>query len=663
MSGFFGIFRPQGGPVDIEAFDQMKTAMHRDGFDGMETHVEEKIAMGHLMLRVSPESKYDKQPLKSSCGNYILVGHFRLDYRDELGDKLGLTQSELDLTPDSQLAMFAYQKWKEKCVHQLEGDWAFVVFNPTTESIFIAKDPFGYSAIFYRMTSDQFYFSTLTDSLSSISSLTNKINLKQFFRQSVANVGPSISETLIENLYSVECGTYTLWDKSMTEKKFKYFSLQTLHSIRYRDDLDYSFSLSSIFSLAVKSKIRDCKSVGIFLSGGLDSTGVAHFASNELANQGKTLYSFTSFPYYLDEISEKQLAFANEVPLVQKFVQVHKNIEPNFYNFPEARLSNLLLSEYTKDAFTPIVNSNIFWIEGILSEIKNKKITIVLNGQLGNYTLTPSASFIHSEMFISFKFISLFKDLWTISQKKSQPVLQTFRNRVLGPLKFQILSFKKYYLFNFSNYYIPKSILNKKPIGLECLKFKNEYEIVPFYSFITSSRKLRKIQLSTISTNAGKLWYREAEKKGIQISDPTSDHRLIHYSFAIPEKEYNKWGVHKAVFRNMMKGRIPNELLDNVNKMVQSFDIDFRFKSDAGIKLILDQILSNSCQIPFIKVEELGNLYKEIMESNSVFSSYSKILQFLNNLSLILFYLRINNLILLQNIKNASFKSFHLGET
>jgi len=60
MSGFFGIFRPQGGPVDLEAFEQMKTAMQREGFDGMETHVEDKIAMGHLMLKVSPESKYDK---------------------------------------------------------------------------------------------------------------------------------------------------------------------------------------------------------------------------------------------------------------------------------------------------------------------------------------------------------------------------------------------------------------------------------------------------------------------------------------------------------------------------------------------------------------------------------------------------------------------------
>ena len=538
-----------------------------------------------------------------------------------------------------------------------------MVFNPTTGSIFIAKDPFGYSAIFYRKTSDQFYFSTLTNTLLSISTLANQTNFNQLFRQSIAFVGPSISETLIENLYSVECGTYALWDKSLTEKKLKYFSLQKLDSIRYRDDLDYSFSLSSIFSLSVKSKIRDCKSVGIFLSGGLDSTGVAHFASNELANQGEILNSFTSFPYYLNEISQNQLAVANEVPLVRKFIQVHKNIEANFYNFPEARLSDLLLSEYTKDAYTPIVNPNSFWIEGILSEIKNKKILVVLNGQLGNYTLTPSAPFIHSEMFISLHFFSLFKDLWTISQKKAQPVLQTFKIRVLGPLRFQLSSFKKNYLFYFSDYYISDSMFNKTAIDIKSHKFKKGYEFVPFYSCIKSSRDLRQIQLSTISRIAGKIWYREAEKKGLQISDPTSDHRLILYSFSIPEKEYNKCGIHKAVFRNMMMGRIPNDLLDNSNKMVQSFDIGSRFKKDDGIKLILDEVLANSSQIPFINPKSLSNLYEEIINSNSGVFIYPKIFQFLTNLSLVLFFFGVNRLTSPQNSSNAFSRSFKMGKT
>jgi hypothetical protein len=186
---------------------------------------------------------------------------------------------------------------------------------------------------------------------------------------------------------------------------------------------------------------------------------------------------------------------------------------------------------------------------------------------------------------------------------------------------------------------------------------------VPFYSCIKSSRNLRQIQLSTVSTIAGKIWYREAEKKALQISDPTSDHRLILYSFAIPEKEYNKCGIHKAVFRNMMKGRIPDDLLDNSNKMVQSFDIWFRFKNDDGIKLILDEVLANSSQIPFINPESLSNLYEEIINSNSGLSIYPKIFQFLTNLSLILFFLGVNRITSLQNTLNASSGSFKMGKT
>jgi asparagine synthase (glutamine-hydrolysing) len=105
--------------------------------------------MGHLMLRVTPESVYDKQPLKSNCGRYILTGHFRLDYRDELGDKIGLTQMQLENTPDSLLVMKAYQKWGRKCVHHLEGDWSFVLFDYLMNQLFIGKESTGISSVFY----------------------------------------------------------------------------------------------------------------------------------------------------------------------------------------------------------------------------------------------------------------------------------------------------------------------------------------------------------------------------------------------------------------------------------------------------------------------------------------------------------------------------------
>jgi asparagine synthase (glutamine-hydrolysing) len=155
MSGFFGVFSP-GGNVDRLAIDQMQTAIQRDGYDELETHIDDHIAMGHLMLRVTPESAYDKQPLKSNCGRYILVGHFRLDYRDELGDKLGFTQKELDLTPDSLLVMNSYQKWGDKCVHHLEGDWTFVLYDRVQNIMTCFKDKYGTSAFFYAIYGERF---------------------------------------------------------------------------------------------------------------------------------------------------------------------------------------------------------------------------------------------------------------------------------------------------------------------------------------------------------------------------------------------------------------------------------------------------------------------------------------------------------------------------
>jgi len=598
MSGFFGIFNPKGSGINKHTFNQMKEAADRPGHDGLATYLDENIAMGHVMLRVSHESQFDQQPLKSSCGNYILVGHFRLDYRDELGDKLGLTQIELERTPDSYLAILSFIKWKEKCVHHLEGDWAFIVYDKSMNSLFVAKDPFGYSAIFYRKFQGQIYFSSSTSYLTCLDTLKNEINFNQFFRQSLPNVY----------------------------------------------EIDYALSLSSFISLSVKSKIGNANYVGIFLSGGLDSTCVAHFAANELSARDGILNSYTSYPAYLDAIPEKQIAIANEVPLVKNFAQLHKNIDSKFYSFSQSKLSELLLSDYISDAYMPIVTPNSFWIDGILSEVRNDKNRIVLNGQLGNYTITPSASFIHSQMFLSFKFISLLRELLFISKKSSQSFLMTFRIRVIQPLWFQLSSYRKWFLFYYTSYYFSNSIFNLHRLDIKRIRFKGNNENAPFFSFIKSSRSIRQIQLLNISRIAGNLWYRDAEKKRVQVIDPTSDYRLILYSLSIPENEYNKRGKYKAVYQNLMRGRIPNDVLFNKNKMFQSYDIDLRFKNDNGIKFILDYILKKSHQISFMNLDKLSSLYEEIMSTSNGFSKYSMILQFLNYISLILFYFQINNI-------------------
>ena len=333
MSGFFGIFRPQGGPVDLEAFEQMKTAMHREGFDGMETHVDEKITMGHLMLRVSPESKYDKQPLKSACGNYLLVGHFRLDYRDELGDKLGLTQTELELTPDSQLAMLAYLKWKEKCVYHLEGDWAFVLYNYIQNSVFGAKDKGGYSALFYTTYYNIVYFSSDLNALIESKILPVQIDKNQLCRIGITGVELTNGKTLYQSIFHVKSANTISVDSSIAIVENEYWQLSIEQSINYKYDFDCFQDMQRLMAQATSMRGETLQEVGVFLSSGLDSTTVAYFSAHQLMFRNRKLFSFTSFPCYKDFDGIKDSHRFREDISTKELLKIFQNVHWSFLSF------------------------------------------------------------------------------------------------------------------------------------------------------------------------------------------------------------------------------------------------------------------------------------------------------------------------------------------
>jgi asparagine synthase (glutamine-hydrolysing) len=233
MSCFFGVFSP-GGKIDRDAFEQMQKAIHREGYDELGIHIDDSIAMGHLMLRVTTESVYDKQPLKSSCGRYLLVGHFRLDYRDELADKLGLTQQELELTPDSLLVMLAFKKWNQKCVDYLEGDWSFVLFDSNNKELFLAKDILGFSALFYTKFNENIYFSSAPFILTSVTSVFKELNFAEI--QNVLYHGTRSPEghTFFENHFAVTAGTYLLINNTLELYTIKYSILLSNQKVNYK---------------------------------------------------------------------------------------------------------------------------------------------------------------------------------------------------------------------------------------------------------------------------------------------------------------------------------------------------------------------------------------------------------------------------------------------
>ena len=624
MSGFFGIFRPQGGPVDLEPFEQMKTAMQRDGFDGMQTYVEEKIAIGHLMLRVSPESKYDKQPLKSSCGNFILVGHFRLDYRDELGDKLGLTQSELNFTPDSQLAMLAYLKWKEKCVEHIEGDWAFAIFSQIDISMFFAKDRGGYSALFFINHNDTIYFSSDLNALVNPKVLPVEIDENQLCRIGITGVELTNGMTLFKNIHHVKSASFICINSKVDIFEKEYWQLSFEESIHYKYDLDCFLDFQSLMAMATANRSRSIQEVGVLLSSGLDSTTVAYLSANELKHKNKKLVSYTSYPKYFEFDGIKDSYRLREDLNAKEFVNEFQNVEGNFLNFADSRYSKLFFDEIHNDYYSPFLTNNTFWLNGIYGLANEKNVKNILNGQLGNFTISWNAPGLDLFFLVKLRFRTLFKRTLVAAAIKDFLLIDYLKRKVYRPLRIflkllflrigsgeiDILLSKSIITRTFNNSF--KLIIEKKDFGF-----------LPGITPILNPRKLRYEIFKKNFTNIGMKWYGSSHSYAVQSADPTSDSRLVKFSFSIDEQFFSKEAEEKYILRNIMHSKIPDYILSQAKSYIQSSDIGRRLIEDDELFSILNEMKKNKKFQLIVDLSELETNLSQISSSKWVSENIS----------------------------------------
>ena len=578
MSGFFGIFSPTGS-IDLESFEQMRNASEGEGFDGMETLVEDNVAMGHLMLRVSPESAYDKQPLISTCGNYILVGHFRLDYRDELGDKLGLVQSDLEKTPDSIMVMMAYQKWKEKCVRHLEGDYAFALYDRQHEKVSLFRDAQGYCAMFYFLDRGTLYFSSDITSLLAIDKFEYQLNELQLYSLLMNYGSVRSGQTVINNICLLNSATNLNFDRTGVSS-IRPFNLTELVPIdNWKFEEDVINQLHIVFALAVKSRARADHPLGVFLSSGFDSSSVAYYLAKESQGIKKKIFSFTSYPHFLNELPSEVNQRTNEEPLVRKFLGSISNIDSQFLDFPKSNTLSLSPLELIKDPVSPISSINSFWINGIFSHAKEKTIRRMFCGQVGNFSISWDGSHLPSHLISKFKITSAIRCLLEIAKTKNNNFISTLYSYLVLDL-IRLINFK---LRRRLNYFSAKKFFAEFAYDLKRSEWADQQKDLfnkPGFYFNLDPEKLRLNFLKHTPDTASLKWHVLAHSQGIEIVDPTADIRILNFFKSLNGRYYFKNGISRYIYRKWMSGNLPSEILEKKYRIMQSADIGYRMVQD-----------------------------------------------------------------------------------
>jgi asparagine synthase (glutamine-hydrolysing) len=293
MSAIVGIFNKNGRAVETPVLERMLHTLKHRGPDTLHIWQREYIGLGHCMLWTTPESLNEVLPLYQPATDLAITADARIDNREELFNALALdTHSNKEIS-DSEIILAAYQKWGKDCPKHLLGDFAFVIWDARSQTLFCARDHFGVKPFYYYSSEQYFIFASEIKALLSfgVSSQLNELRIADYFLEPILD---DKSTTVYEGIFRLPPAH---WASVGAQAEFTsqcYWSLNSQATLTESTNEDYAAAFRDIFFEAVRCRLRSAFPVGSHLSGGLDSSTVTCVAHEILRATSHKLHTFSN---------------------------------------------------------------------------------------------------------------------------------------------------------------------------------------------------------------------------------------------------------------------------------------------------------------------------------------------------------------------------------
>jgi len=289
MCGIAGILSNTLAIVDVtQRAQNMQNALAHRGPDdqGLFTSATSATAFAHTRLSIIDLSQDGHQPMSSECGRYTITYNGEIYNYRQLRDQLIVDGANLYSHSDTEVILHLYQKEGESCLAKLRGMFAFCIWDELQQTAFLARDPLGIKPLYYWRDENTLAFASelraLLDSKLSSSELSSKGLQSYFLRGSVSEPNTVLKETKI-----LGAGHSIIWKdghcKINQHAKLKFRTKQITHT--------KAISLTrAALEDSVKAHFVGDVPVGIFLSGGIDSTALLAIAT-QISDQPIRTYS------------------------------------------------------------------------------------------------------------------------------------------------------------------------------------------------------------------------------------------------------------------------------------------------------------------------------------------------------------------------------------
>lgn len=287
MCGIAGLIGRPG--TVLESYVQAMIApIDYRGPDGCGTVAipEEGVALGHRRLSILDLSDAGRQPMASDDGHLLMVFNGEIYNYVEIREELRSLGYTFRSSTDSEVLLKAYEQWGDRCLSRLMGMYAFAIWNRRTRTLFAARDRLGIKPLYYLVTADgQLAFASEIKSILAIPGARNGVEESLIPAYMDFGYVPG-EQTLHRGVMRLLPGHSLEWRSGKLETK-SYWSLD-FGQRELGTHEEHVESIRGMFRESVDLHLRSDVPLGVFLSGGIDSSAVVGMLSPSASHGLKT---------------------------------------------------------------------------------------------------------------------------------------------------------------------------------------------------------------------------------------------------------------------------------------------------------------------------------------------------------------------------------------
>ncbi len=381
MCGICGTF----GLADKDLIKKMCSVLIHRGPDDSGLYLNDKVALGHRRLSII-DLKTGNQPIFNENGSIAIVYNGEIYNFKELRSQLEKLKHKFYTGTDTEVIIHSYEEWGHECLKKFNGMFAFALWDNKKKELFLARDRNGIKPLYYTVSDGVFLFGSEIKSILQYEGIKREVDLESFHYFANLRYIPG-EKTMFQGIFKLLPG-YMMIVCSDGIRKSRYWDINIQYEINSEDYLIKK--LRKILKESVERHMISDVPVGIYLSGGLDSSAIVALASQLAEEPIKTFCM--GFGENEDELEDAKFV-ADHFGTDHRELVVDSDIlkdyptmiwhadtpKRNFYTYYVARFA----SEYVKVVLGGIGGDELFggyeWKYQFVNDVEQYRKTITDN--------------------------------------------------------------------------------------------------------------------------------------------------------------------------------------------------------------------------------------------------------------------------------------------